>query len=90
MSEGGVGVRIVADERIEVRPTLRVEYGGDGAGVAGVRAEAVDSLSGERDELAVAQQAGRAVQPGGVVRERLRHTGRPVHTKPEFSQPGLP
>ena len=52
----GLGVEHVADQRIELRPSLGREDRRDRALVGGVAAQAVDRFRREGDQLAVAQQ----------------------------------
>jgi hypothetical protein len=71
-----VDVGEVDDEGVVGGTALRGEDPRDGVRVAGVRAEAVDRLGRERDELAGAQRLRRPLQ-AGVVRdgERARQGG---------------
>ena len=52
-----VGSGHVADQRIELRPSLGFEDGGDGAFVGGVAAQAVDGLGREGDQPALENEA---------------------------------
>ena len=47
----------MADQRIELRPALGLEDGGDGALVGGVAAQAIDGLGREGDQPALEQEA---------------------------------
>ncbi len=85
VAERGVGVRVVADQRVEVRPALGGEHGGDGAVGGGVRPQAVDRLGREGDQL-TGQQQGRGLR---VARSQTAGH-RPRQMKCGFSQPGLP
>ena len=42
----------MGDQRVEARPALGLEDGGDGGGIAGVGGEAVDRLGRQDDEAA--------------------------------------
>ena len=51
------GPEHVADQRVELRPSLGLEDGGDGAFVGGVAAQAVDGLGREGDQPALENEA---------------------------------
>ena len=65
----------MADQRIEVRPALGFEYGGNGATVGGICAEAVDGFRRKRDELAGQDMTRRRVNGcrRRLLDEMLRH-----------------
>ena len=81
------GIRKVADQRVEMRPSLGFKHGSHRSATARIRAQAIDRLGREGDEFARAQQPRR-------FRDLIRpkpacHPGRPSQTKPGFSKPGL-
>lgn len=55
---GLYGVRDVGDQRIESRPALGFEYGGDRNGVAGVGGKAIDGFGRQDDQTAGGESLG--------------------------------
>ena len=66
---GGLEARHMGDERVEARALLGLVDARHGFGPRRVGAEAVDGLGREGDEPAVAQEFGRAREPGLVGRQ---------------------
>ncbi len=69
MGEGGGRIRVVADQRVEVRAALGGKHRGDRATVGGVGAEAVHGLGAERHEPARPQQRGGPRNAGRIGRK---------------------
>ena len=66
IAEGGVGGRVMRDQRVEAWPVLGRVDRGHGGGVRGIGAEAIDGLGREGDELARPEQGGGLCDAGRV------------------------
>ena len=70
ISEGGVSIREMANQRVEMRAGFGGVNRGDGVRVGGVRTQPIDGFGGEGDEFARAEQgagAGDAVSIVGQI-----------------------
>ena len=73
MGECRVGVRVMADQRIEARPLLGREDARHRLGIGGIGAQPVHRFGAERDQPAVAQQRRGAGDAGIVGGRMFRH-----------------
>ncbi len=58
MRERRLRGRVMADQRVEMRPPLGLENRGDGARIRGIGPQAINGLGPERDQFARRQKCG--------------------------------
>ena len=88
--KGRLGIRVVADQRVEMGPALGGEDAGDGPRIPGIGAQPVDRLGGEGDQLPGAEQRRGLGDRTGRQQAGHGSTTPAVARKRGFRQPGLP
>ncbi len=73
VGESGRGVRVVCDQRVELRAALYLENPGDGCGICCVGAEAVHRFGAEGDQLSGTEQRGGACDAWFIRYQPLGH-----------------